>query len=361
MRMKPELTRFNNGIPVTVSNWHLRRQELYDAIVPHEYGAIPPAGEKTFVIQRSIHMPEAWPKVTHAIYDVVTEFENKTSFSQTLTLWIPSGKGPFHALLYGDNCWSYFNEEILENVLKRGYIAALFDRTEAAADNKQNYKETGIYKLLPTKNFGAISAWAWAYHRCVDALVQLPQVCNNAIAISGHSRGGKTTLLAGATDDRIALTNSNGSGTGGAAPNHWKTDKAETIDSFFGSGNIFWFSDKFKDYRYQDHKLSYDQHFLYGLVSPRPLLFTEARKDSAANPPGTYLACQTALELYELFQCGEAIGWSLRDGDHAHTLEDFISLLNFMDRHLLGKKNSIDFQPKLFENISEMIKKSPEL
>jgi len=73
------------------------------------------------------------------------------------------------------------------------------------------------------------------------------------------------------------------------------------------------------------------------------------------------LACQTALKLYELFQRGEAIGWSLRDGGHAHTLEDFISLLNFMDRHLLGKKSSIDFQPKLFENISEVIKKFSEL
>ncbi len=356
MKMRPELTQFNNGDSVKLSNWHLRKQELYDAIIPHEYGTIPPAGHKTVVTQRCKHMPKAWPNVTHAIYDVVTEFENDARFSQTLTLWIPPGNGPFPTLLYGDNCWSFFNEAILRKVLERGYIAALFDRTEAAADNKENYQETGIYKLLPTTDFGTLSAWAWAYHRCVDALIQLPQVRSDAIAISGHSRGGKTTLLAGATDDRIALINANGSGTGGAAPNHWKTNEAESIDSFFDSGNIFWFSDQFRDYRWQDHKLPYDQHFLYGLITPRPLLFTEARQDDAANPPGTYFACQTARELYEMFQSEKSIGWSLRDGEHAHTLEDFISLLNFMDWHLLGKKTSIDFQPTLFEKLSKVLK-----
>ncbi|MEE3234936.1 MAG: hypothetical protein VX294_12270 [Candidatus Latescibacterota bacterium] len=356
--MKPELTELNNGSRVKLSNWPTRRQELYDAIVPHEYGDIPTSGKKTVVIQRCLHMPKAWPNVTHAIYDVVTEFENNARFSQTLTLWIPPGSGPFPTLLYGDNCWSFFNEEILKEVLQRGYIAALFDRTEAAADNKSDYRETGIYKLLSCTEFGTISAWAWAYHRCVDALIQLPQVRSDAIAISGHSRGGKTTLLAGATDDRIAIINANGSGTGGAAPNHWKTHEAETIDSFFESGNIFWFSDPFKDYRWQDHKLPYDQHFLYGLVAPRPLLLTEARQDTAANPPGTYFACQTALELYRMFQSEKSLGWSLREGEHAHTLEDFISLLNFMDWHLLGEKTSIDFQPKLFESLSKILKTS---
>ena len=86
------------------------------------------------------------------------------------------------------------------------------------------------------------------------------------------------------------------------------------------------------------------------------MLFTEARQDDAANPPGTYFACQTARELYEMFQSEKSIGWSLRDGEHAHTLEDFISLLNFMDWHLLGKKTSIDFQPTLFEKLSEVLK-----
>ena len=37
------------------------------------------------------------------------------------------------------------------------------------------------------------------------ALITLKEVRSKAIAITGHSRGGKTVLLAGATDERIAL------------------------------------------------------------------------------------------------------------------------------------------------------------
>ena len=46
MKMRPTLTRFNNGDSVTLSNWHLRKQEIYSAIIPHEYGTIPPPGKK---------------------------------------------------------------------------------------------------------------------------------------------------------------------------------------------------------------------------------------------------------------------------------------------------------------------------
>ena len=53
------------------------------------------------------------------------------------------------------------------------------------------------------------------YHRCVDALYQIPDADTDHIAISGHSRGGKTVLLAGATDKRVKYVNPNCSGTHG--------------------------------------------------------------------------------------------------------------------------------------------------
>ncbi len=53
---------------------------------------------------------------------------------------------------------------------------------------------------------GTIALWAWGFHRVVDYLTQAPDLVDRRrIAAVGHSRNGKTALLAGAMDDRIAL------------------------------------------------------------------------------------------------------------------------------------------------------------
>ena len=104
-----------------------------------------------------------------------------------------------------------------------GNIAASIDRCEAAADNKDDYRNTGLYRLFPDGEFMATSAWAWATHRAVDALLMIGagEVGDSrggkatpigGIAITGHSRGGKAAMLAGATDERITVTNPNNSG-----------------------------------------------------------------------------------------------------------------------------------------------------
>jgi hypothetical protein len=204
-----------------------------------------------------------------------------------------------------------------------------------------------------------LPAWAWAYHRCIDALVSMPQIRADGIAITGHSRGGKTVLLAGATDERIALTNPNNSGIGGSALNHLKIQDAETVDSFFGSGNIFWFGQAFADHRYRDHELPYDQHFLHALVAPRLLLVTEAYEDHAANPPGSYAACLGARAVYRLLGAPEKIGWALREGGHAHSPTDFEALLDFMDLHLHRRPVRRDFQRPLFPQLKTLLSEKP--
>jgi hypothetical protein len=353
----PDLLTFQDGRPVTAETWPERRAELAAILLPHEYGGLPPPGVRTEVICRSQSQVRELPGVQFHVFEVRVVFEDGRDIRFTLSLWIPPGTGPFPVLLDGDGCWRYFNEPtVVRRIVDRGNIAALIDRTEGAADNPDHFRETGLYRLFPSARFGVLSAWAWMFHRAVDALAAMPEVRADAIAITGHSRGGKTALLAGATDPRIAITNPNCSGIGGAGLHRLKSVGSETIASFFRSRNIFWFADSFRAFRERDAELPYDQHFLHALVAPRRLLVTDAYEDAGANPPGAYAACQDARRIFTLLGAPEAINWTIREGGHAHLPQDYESLLDFMDRHLHGREVKRDFQRVLYPGLEEKMR-----
>ena len=350
----PDLLTLRDGSPVSSELWHRRREELYQAIVTHEYGGMPPNPRTTSVSLRGENAIYPDRKTTHRVYEV-RSILGGGEVAFTLRLWIPSGEGPFPVVLNGDGCWCYFNDEVVGSIVNRGNIAASFDRTALAADNQSDYRKTGLYRAVPDAEFGVLAAWAWGYHRCVDALSSLEYVAADQIAISGHSRGGKTVLLAGATDDRIAVTNPNGSGAGGSGLNRLKGPGAEVIQDFNKSGNIFWFGDGYAEYADRDKEIPYDQHFLHALVAPRGLLVSEAYGDLWANPPGSYAACKAAESAYNLLGCTSGIGWSFREGEHAHTREDFSALLDFLDVKFREKVVVRSFKRELFPDLDELL------
>lgn len=63
-----------------------------------------------------------------------------------------------------------------------------------------------MHPHYPEYDWATLSVWAWGYSRVVDYLVTLENVDKDKIVVTGHSRGGKTALLAGAMDLRIAIT-----------------------------------------------------------------------------------------------------------------------------------------------------------
>jgi len=356
----PDLLTNNDGSEVTAANWCQRRQELVAAIIEHQFGALPPGGNGTTLIRRALSRPRHMQDVTYHVYDVTVEFDATRQLTFTLSLWVPPGDGPFPVLLDGDGCWRYFREnEVVTEVLARGYIAASVDRTAAAADNMDDYRRSGLYRLFPDAAWGVLAAWAWLCHRAVDALLQLPMVRGDAIALTGHSRGGKTALLAGATDERIALTNPNCSGIGGAGLHRLKGRDSETIESFFRWRNIFWYAEPFKQMRGRDAELPYDNHFLHAMVAPRLLLVTEAFEDHGANPPGTYAACRDAGRVFRLLGRPEAIGWVFREEGHSHKVQDYISLLDFMDIHFRQQEPRRCFQRRLYPDLADLLQTPP--
>jgi hypothetical protein len=326
----PDLLRFDSGERVAAADWKRRRQELYAAIVPVEYGGLPPS------------LPLVDVELLHPSYLGDTRFEHyrltflaNPPFSYVARLWIPPGTGPFPVMLTGDGCWCYRPEAATAEILRRGYILAEFNRTEIASDNYKPGRTTGIYPLFPEHHFGALAAWAWGYHRCIDFLQTVDFVDANRIAATGHSRGGKAALLAGATDERIALTAPNNSGCGGAGCFRVQGQSSETLADILKLAG-YWFGPDLPAFIGRETELPFDQHFLKALVAPRLLLSTEARGDLWANPEGTLQTHLAAREAYRLLSAEERISIWYRDGEHEQGLRDWQALLDCADWHWRG-------------------------
>jgi hypothetical protein len=163
----------------------------------------------------------------------------------------------------------------------------------------------------------------------------------------GHSRLGKTALLAGALDERVAVVIPHQSGCGGAGPSRSKNPKAETVKRITTSFP-HWFCGYFSAFGDDPTKIPFDQNCLVALCAPRPVLMTNAEEDQWANPSGQFDVLSAAAPAYELYGVekpvvaakmpeegklsAERLGYFIRAGKHAMTPADWKVYIEFCDR-----------------------------
>ena len=272
--------------------------------------------------------------------------------SWELQLRIPFGEGKRPVLLTGDRTWGYMNDIVKQMFLSAGFIVAEFNRNLLAEDSgAADMRTRGLYPVYPEYDFGMLSAWAWGYRRCVDALLTMPEADPDCICIAGHSRGGKATLLTAALDERIAYTQSSGSGMFGCGclrytqvedPERKIQDHhSETLGNMFGREvgyNIsHWVGGGMEAYIGRENEIPFDFHFLKAAVAPRGLLETGSVDDVWANPRGSYQTFRAAREAYAAQGVPERIASSYRYGPHAHTVGDYQKFLDFITACREGK------------------------
>jgi dienelactone hydrolase len=337
----PDPFRFESGRKVkSLEDWQKRRQEIRDLIVEIEYGGLPPSPSGVTGEALHTHKVCRFEDASYTQYRLVNNDDR--AFHFRLDVLVPPGEGPFPVVLTGDGCYRFTTDDITLGILKRGFILAQFSRTAIVPDLYNSERTTGLYRVYPNAQFGALAGWAWGYHRCVDFLLTLDAVRPDGIAVVGHSRGGKTALLAGATDERIALTAPNGSGSGGAGCFRWQGPESETLSD---SKRMipYWYAPRLWDFVGREHELPFDQHFLKALVAPRALLSTEGLDDLWSNPSGTWLTHVAAREVYRFLGAVERIGIWYREGGHDHGKADWKAFLDFMDWQLSGKEPECRF------------------
>lgn len=335
---------FENGTKVkNIEDWENRRKEIISTAVELEYGGMPPKPDKIMVEKLT---ETGWGRAN--CYRVHCLIGDK-DFSFCFTSYLPSTpqeKCPVVITgdaMYYQNC----NDRVIEEAHQRGFIVVKFNRTEVAHDMYNMSRETGLYPCFPNSSFSAISAWAWAYHRVVDALVQLNHSYFDMgnIAITGHSRGGKTVLLAGALDERIKFVNPNGSGTHGCGcyrfeqreeEGIYEDARSERLEDLFAAVP-YWMGAGMRSYIGKEAELPHDMHFIKALIAPRYLLETNGYGDIWGNPRGSYLTNLAAKEIWKLYGKEERCQTWYRDGGHKHLFEEFCALFDFMEWAISGK------------------------
>lgn len=336
----PDLFAWNDGRRATSPQaWSERARAWVDEIVATAYGGWPPAPERfaaeTLCDSRAWRLPGAPRSLSYRL----RASGGACDVTLTVKLLVPDADGPVPAIAYGDGCWWNLSDAALGGILERGLALALFDRTELAVDppavaGATPSRRGGLYEAYPDGTFGAIAAWAWGYHRCVDLLVSLPWIDPQRIAVTGFSRGGKAALLAGATDARVGLVHDHASGAGGSAPYRFVGRGGETIeivDRFPA-----WFGPGLRAYVGRERELPFDQHCLLAAIAPRARLSTYASEDLWSNPLGMVSCARAAAEVYRFLGQPDAAAFHLRSGGHGHTTDDWFVLLDFIDARWRG-------------------------
>ncbi|MCC6490355.1 MAG: acetylxylan esterase [Candidatus Hydrogenedentes bacterium] len=325
----------------TRAAWQERRGEIAELLLSVEYGHMPPApgnlrvedSSSTLVLDGAAELRRA---------TVSMGPENKASMR--VACYLPSGgKGPYPVVLALEPVWEEHLLPVAKKCLDAGNIFAGYERHDLDRDDAD--RSDGVHPLYPEYDWASLAVWAWGAMRMVDYLATQPEVDAARIVLTGHSRAGKAALLAGALDERIAVTVPHASGAGGAGSYLIVERGVETLALITEPARFhYWFHPRLAEFAGKEKELPFDQHYLRALVAPRALLSIDGLEDQWANPKGTDAMYRTAQPVFDLLGAEEMNAAYFRPGGHDTTMEDWDVLLEFANHVLNGAPQTHDLQ-----------------
>ena len=231
-------------------------------------------------------------------------------------------------------------------LFERGYALVLYhyqdtgeDTTLRFADGSWAFRSTRQFSAYPKHDWGLAAGWAWGISRVIDFLETQDFADKNRFIATGHSRVGKAVFIAGAFDERIALSAPAGSGAGGTAAYRFtgagRGGKEGLDDMMRKYPN--WFSPNLHPFRGQTDKLPFDQHWFLALTAPRAFISLEGIDDQNCVPNAVRQTIAGAAPVYSLFNDTSRAVAHYAPHRHRYDAEDWAALLDFADHILLGK------------------------
>ena len=247
-------------------------------------------------------------------------------------------------------------------ILAKGWGYASLAATSFQADNGAGLQQ-GIIGLVnkgqPRKldDWGTLRAWAWGASRALDYFETDKAVDARHVGVEGHSRWGKTAVVAMAYDPRFAIAYNSSSGEGGTKLH--RRNFGELVENVAAPSEYYWMAGNFLKYagplKWSD--MPVDSHELVALCAPRPVFSgagTVTGGDGWADGQGMFMAAAGAGPVYKLLGAKDmgtaelpAVGTALIDGDVAfrqhpggHTdLPNWPTFLAFADRYMKAPRD----------------------
>ena len=310
----PLVTENGRRVVDSTTWWRVRRPEILELFSREIYGRVP---AHTPPVNFAVTRVDSTRYPRQAVVKYVTGHIDNTGYpaarpSIEITLFLPPGvTRPVPVVVviggfifgFGQQDTTQLPDRIAQ-VLALGWAYATVSTGAIQADNGAGL-DAGIVGLVnrgqPRKpdDWGVLAAWSWGMSRALDYFATDPQIDAKRAAIEGHSRWGKTALLAGALDQRWAIVFASGSGAMGASLE--KRNWGETIDNVAGTGEYHWMAGNFLTYAGHWAAMPVDAHELIALVAPRPIFITGGTKgDSWVDSHGEFLAAVAADPVYGL-------------------------------------------------------------
>ena len=352
----PDAFTFFDGSTVNLpEDWEARKEELLDLYQYYMYGVIRNGEGETLTCSQN----DSGATIT------VTRGGNSGSFSFTVST-PDSEKVPMP-----ENGWPviiamgwFFQTEYAND---RGYAVITYDYNKVAADNTT--RTGAFYDVYPygedwTEQTGALAAWGWGASKIIDALEQelgaVYHIDPTNTILTGVSRCGKATAIAGVYDKRIRISVPTCSGAGGMAMFRYSSE-GETYDlSTIGADSAYtfgdneplsslqsgaerhWFNEKFREFTNAE-AFPFDQHLLASMYAEENrylFIISSYIYEDWTNPPAMWETYKEAKKIFTTLGYEDNIVFQIHKEGHAVIDEDVVKLLDFADYHLYDKEKT---------------------
>lgn len=374
----PDPMIMNDGSRVTSpQQWELRRDEIKQVFQHWLLGVAPPApGNVSGSVLDRRELPGG--KVRFQLVKLSFGPDQKLSFEAAI--FLPAGDGPFPIVVHPTFFMTPGSDwlpptpatfpttaaatraaerrakatamgdpesalrEIYAQALDRGYGVMTFNYQQCGRDDK-TYRDSGFFPAYPQHDWRDLAAWAWSMSRCVDYLESQPYADKSKFIALGHSRLGKTALIAGAFDERFALVAPNGSGCAGTGSFRFNGKGRGGKEGLEDLAKNFpqWVSPRLMEFANRVDELPFDQNWMIALCAPRAFIATDALDDPYANGNALKQSWLAAAPVYEFLNAKEKLGIHFRAGGHELAPSDWKAMLDFADQKLRGIKSETRF------------------